>query len=231
MVSPNNAAAAGKPEWQTSGSVMYTLLPFMEQDAIQRAHQQTGFLDVPTAAQSVATYLCPSDPTAVTKVGPSGWAGTSYAANFILFGKGKYYPSEWRKTIYKIGNVTDGTSNTVGFSERYMVAEGRTNNRDRGFYYPDSSFASYDYPLFGVYQSYYPTGFPTGWWFYSPQSWQFTPEPTAAVRWAIQSGHTQNIHVGMMDGSVRGITPRTDAATFWLACVPDDGTVLPESWN
>jgi prepilin-type N-terminal cleavage/methylation domain-containing protein len=233
VVRPGAAVPAGTPDQEASGSILFALLPFVEQENLARQHQQAGYLTTPAVAQVVARpFLCPSDPTAGTGVGPDGWAGTSYAANAILFGKGKYNMSEWRRPIYTIGTVPDGTSNTVGFGERYMVAEGRTNARDRGFH--TTSYATYDYPLFGCYQTYYPTGFPNDWWFYSAQSFQFTPPPTgtgAAVRWALQSGHPQSITVGMMDGSVRGVTPRTSAATFWLACVPNDGTVLPAEWN
>ncbi|OWK46384.1 DUF1559 domain-containing protein [Fimbriiglobus ruber] len=231
LVSPTGTAPTGVSEGQAYGSIMYALLPFMEQTNLFQAHQQTGYLNTPNTAQVVKTFLCPADPTAGTGVGSSGWAGTSYAANFILFGQGSYYPSQWHKSIYKIGNIPDGTSNTVGFSERYMVAEGDTNDRDRGFYYPDPSFATYNYPLFGIYQTYYPNGFPGGWWFYSSESWQFSPQPSAAVRWALQSGHTSSIVCAMMDGSVRGITSGTSATTFWLAAVPNDSTVLPADWN
>jgi prepilin-type N-terminal cleavage/methylation domain-containing protein len=230
-VNPSAPVPSGIAEATTAGSVMYTLLPYLEQDNLFRAHQAAGSLTTPNIDRVVKLFLCPSDPTVGTGVGPNGWAGTSYAANAILFGRGAYFMQEWRRSLLTISTIADGTSNTVGFSERYMVSESRTNSRDRGFYYPSPSYAEYDYPLFGVYQTYYPTGFPNGWWFYSAQSWQFQPRPNEAVRWAIQSGHTQNIACAMMDGSVRGITPRTNAATFWLACVPNDGTVLPANWN
>ena len=216
---------------ENHGGVLYALLPYLEQDNLYRQHQTNGVLMLPTAAQVVARpFLCPSDPTASRGVGPDGWAGTSYAANAILFGKGSYYMTEYRRPIYGIGNIPDGTSNTVGFAERYMVAEGATNARDRGFH--KQSYSMYNFALFGCYQTYYPNGFPNGWWFYDAKmSFQFAPKPASAVRWAVQSGHTQNIVVAMMDGSVRGVTPKTSAATFWLACVPDDGTVWPDSWN
>jgi prepilin-type N-terminal cleavage/methylation domain-containing protein len=229
VVNPSITPPSGTAIGQISGSVMYSLLPYVEQENLQKQHQQTGYLTTPNTAQVVKMFICPSDITAGTGVGPSGWAGTSYAANAILFGKGAYWMSEWKKPIYRIGNIPDGTSNTVGFGERYMVAEGTTNNRDRG--YDNTNNGSYDNPLFGIYQTYYPTGFPAGWWFYSSQSWQFNPRPNVAVRWGLQSGHTQCIQVGMMDGSIRLVTPKTDAATFWLAAVPNDGKVLPDSWN
>ncbi|QEL14421.1 DUF1559 family PulG-like putative transporter [Limnoglobus roseus] len=229
LISATATAPTGTPESETYGSIMYALLPFVEQDSIQRRYQTTGYLTTANAASVVKTYICPSDPTAADGITSTGWAGTSYAANAILFGKGSYYMSEWKKSMFKIGNIPDGTSNVVGFSERYMAAESARNDRDRGF--AKATESTYNTPIFGIYQTYYPTGFPTGWWFYSAQSWQFSPKTTDAVRWALQSGHTQSIVCAMMDGSVRGITPGTDATTFWLAAVPNDGNVLPSNWN
>ena len=231
VVSPGFAVPAGTPVGRVSGGVFYSLLPYLEQENLQKQHVQAGYLTVAVGAQVLRNFLCPADPTASANggVGPDGWAGTSYAANAILFGKGAYYLSEWKRPVYRIGTIPDGTSNTVGFSERYVAAEGVTNARDRG--YDSANNGGYDNPLFGIYQTYYPTGFPGGWWFYSAQSWQFNPKPTDAVRWALQSGHTQAILTAMMDGSVRSVNPKTDAPTFWLAAVPNDGNVLPANWD
>ena len=229
-VTPGVTTMTGKSEGEVSGSIMYALLPYLEQENLQNQHKAVGFLDKPVAATVVKGFICPADPTANDGVGAQyGWAGTSYAANANLFGKGSYYMSEWKKSVYKIGNVPDGTSNTVAFSERYMVAESANNNRDRGF--DSANGGGYDNPLFGIYQTYYPNGFPDGWWFYDARSFQFSPKPSDAIRWGLQSGHTSAIVVGLLDGSVRTLTPNTDAATFWLAAVPNDGNILGSKWD
>ena len=230
VASPGATVPTGKVEGELYGSVMYALLPYMEQANLQNAHTTLGYLDKPNTVNVIQGYICPSDPTAGDGISKEfGWAGTSYSSNAILFGKGSYYMSEWKKSIYKIGNVPDGTSNTISFSERYMEAENHSNSRDRGF--TQANQGSYDNPLFGIYQTYYPNGFPDGWWFYDARSFQFSPKPKDAIRWGLQSGHSQSIVTGLLDGSVRMLTPTVTPATFWLAAVPNDGTVLGSEWE
>ncbi len=210
------------------GSVMVALMPYVEQENQANSYRTAGSVGLPNAAVVIKTFRCPSDPTGGEGVGPSGWAGSNYAANALVFAKGNWTLSQFTKSVYKIPTLTDGTSNTVGFSERYIAAEGATCNRDKA--YDTATSGNYDYPLFGVYQTYW-SWYPSQWPFDAKNSFQFTPAPASAIRWGLQSGHTSAIQCAMMDGSVRVVTPGTPAATFWLAANPVDGAVLPGDWN
>jgi prepilin-type N-terminal cleavage/methylation domain-containing protein len=129
-------------------SILFTLLPFIEQDALFNLgmttptptggppnYQAPTYLGTMTfgaisANGFVKIYVCPSDSSNSpnTTAGATNFAGSSYAANVTVFG------TDVRQdvlafgltfvTTYKIGNIPDGTSNTVFFAERFAYAEG-----------------------------------------------------------------------------------------------------------
>jgi prepilin-type N-terminal cleavage/methylation domain-containing protein len=78
----------------------------------------------------VKTYVCPSDSTNSTQQatpcnadGNGGWVGGSYAANFQLFGNPTLglngQPEQQYRSVFNIGNIPDGTSNTVMIADRF----------------------------------------------------------------------------------------------------------------
>jgi len=81
----------------------------------------------------VKTFYCPTDSSNSTTetIAKTGWVGSSYAANVSVFGAairrditlalggGNY---TIYGCIYNIGNIPDGTSNTVGIAERFAFA-------------------------------------------------------------------------------------------------------------
>src|SRR5947208_2359641 len=71
----------------------------------------------------VKQYICPSDFTisgpgwAQNQVG--GWMGTSYSYNHMVFGT-VHTGNAWVPQ-YNVGNIPDGSSNTIYFAEQYAA--------------------------------------------------------------------------------------------------------------
>ncbi|VTR99107.1 DUF1559 family PulG-like putative transporter [Tuwongella immobilis] len=220
------------------GSIMYALLPYMEQENLFRLHAAANGITQPIAANSIKAFLCPSDPFAGTGTvsstvnGVTGLYGTtSYNANSGLFStpnsNGRPDQTTWNWTAPKFATlvtIPDGTSNTIAITERVVNAEGVTVVRDvapefglEGFRWSGPSFANY--------QAVYPGGEFT-WSFRAPQ----IGRTTGLIRWYPSSAHTGAILCGLMDGSVRTINTSVSVDTFWRACRPDDGAVLGADW-
>jgi type II secretory pathway pseudopilin PulG len=103
----------------------------------------------------VKTYYCPSDSSnSTTKtIGTSTWVGSSYAANLTVFGgairqdmtlaaakegKGGLFPIY--TATYNIGNIPDGTSNTIFIAERFAEASDGAGTTQCCFWaYPPSA--------------------------------------------------------------------------------------------
>jgi prepilin-type N-terminal cleavage/methylation domain-containing protein len=210
------------------GSIMVGLFPYVEQQNVLNAYQSAGGVTGPYNATPIKTFICPSDYTSNNGLGKDGLAGSSYSANAMLFAiPGWFKVNDPTRSSYKIGNIPDGTSNTVGFAERMMETE-TTANRDT----PCVPCAGeYTAAVFGIYQNTYPSYFSTSSWWYGPESFQIAPRPGNSVRWGVDSGHTSGIQVGLMDGSVRSVNQGTSTLTFWLAAIPNDGLPMPADWN
>jgi prepilin-type N-terminal cleavage/methylation domain-containing protein len=104
------------------GSVMYALLPFLEQGALWNQGQNVA------RTQPLAVFRHPSDPTYESGIftlptandvppwatGSTEWGLSSFAANWQFFGDdgGATLPS-----------ISDGTSNTMMFCEKYAIAK------------------------------------------------------------------------------------------------------------
>jgi prepilin-type N-terminal cleavage/methylation domain-containing protein len=137
------------------GSVLFHLLPFLEQGNLYQASvgnytiagvTYNAYSPIQNASvydATVAVFQCPSDPSNVAGH-PSGMTqgGSSYAANFFAFGTATgSYPNGVGTAPYQVSkwdwwganriptNFPDGTSNTVLFTEKYARCEyppGRT---------------------------------------------------------------------------------------------------------
>jgi prepilin-type N-terminal cleavage/methylation domain-containing protein len=189
-----------------------------------------------SATTVVRIYLCPSDashtnglcPNHFGRQGPpQGWAATSYAPNWFLFGRqdGPYGPAYAGQldsnghlicgSRFTIGNIPDGTSNTVGVVERFA-----------------------NFPKYGYSQAFQaPEG---SWWGWNNQGSVYGPwgsgvpqtgvPYTTANPFAPASGHA-TCQVLLMDGSVRGVTRSITQQTWAYALTPDDGRPLGSDWN
>src|SRR5262249_1245411 len=100
--------AGGKP----TASLMFQLLPFIEQDNLYR---QGPVCNADPTAVAVPLFPDPRDASARPGTRFDGWLATNnYAGNWLLF-NGRF----------NIGAIPDGTSNTILFTERYQVCNGQ----------------------------------------------------------------------------------------------------------
>jgi prepilin-type N-terminal cleavage/methylation domain-containing protein len=140
------------------GTIHYYLLPFLEQDAVykKRSLIQTA-TNANTGTQSWMTkdtsdgvalgalkvFMAPNDPS-MTGDGIAWDRGgaASYAANWHVFGGG--WDDDWQSggKARIASTFTDGTSNTIGFLERYTIcgSPGGGNAWDHSWVYAERSW-------------------------------------------------------------------------------------------
>jgi prepilin-type N-terminal cleavage/methylation domain-containing protein len=128
-VEPNsgNWGNTGDPTQRPSlmGTMHYHLLPFIEQDNVYKNTIANSWRDTPNGGKSdtvIKTYISPSDPTLSGSGISSDWGNrgqVSYHANWHAFGGG--WGEDWqiagKAAIPR--TFPDGTSNVIGFMERY----------------------------------------------------------------------------------------------------------------
>ena len=241
----NNGSTNGNGGY--NGPILYTLLPYMEQAPLYAngllnttsvrngaAQPAAGLAPgvntfnasstgvnggISVSAVSLKIYTCPSDFTSANGYPTNqvnAWGGSSYVANWQLFGTVSSGRS--RSSQFNIGNITDGTMNTIGFAEGYMTCNNASRARLWGHgganANPDNNWGA---------------------WFATTaaeanQQPQFKPTQALCVRTRAQTAH-DTIQVLMMDGAVRNVSSAVPAATWNLATLPGDGLPLPSNWN
>jgi len=223
---------SGNPTY-TGNPFHFAMLPYIEQDNIYRAVGQIGYswgnaggVNGASTQAAVKTYRCPSDPSpssgGARSTDPTGWPVTSYMRNWYLFdnsytltpNSGGHYTTQSK---YTIGNIPDGTSNTIAVSERFAHI------------YPSYDWASlythhYQDRVHWGYNQWSPI---YGYWgLYRPQ---IGYKATTTHPYYPSSGHSSTVQVLLMDGSARGVTG--GVGTSWdYAIQPDDGNVIPSNW-
>jgi prepilin-type N-terminal cleavage/methylation domain-containing protein len=185
-----------------AGSIHYHLLPYVEMDNLYRQANGYGPNDW-TAV--VPIYTTPMDNTAPNGTA-FGWGVANLAANFQVFGGG---PTGWNSGL-SIQRIGDGSSNTIFFATKYgqcgyggsLWAHGNWNWAFMAMF----AYASQDPPQV------------------APTAAQCNP--------ALAQGYTAaGALIAMGDGSCRPISPGINPLTWWYACTPNGGEVLPNEWN
>jgi prepilin-type N-terminal cleavage/methylation domain-containing protein len=207
----------------SDGGIFLHLLPYIEQqnlfnatsgtnDSRNGTHQTYSQWNMPVAI--VKTYICPSDHT--ISLGQS-WTGDkaygSYGVNGQLF-KHNY---NWGYSLAQYpGSITDGTSNTIFFTDKLSVCSYGNYN---GNYWPDWGpiFSSADLG-----------GTPLG----AASIFQVQPKglPANCDGGRASSDHTAGINVGLGDGSVRFVSAGVSGSTWWAALTPSNGDLLGSDW-
>lgn len=112
------------------GTIFHFMLPYIEQNAVYtnsntQSWRDSGNTDRPGSSDAVIkTYLSPVDSTAPTSGKSPDWGNrgsVSYSANWHVFGGG--WGDDWQSggKARLSSSFPDGTSNTIGFVERYAV--------------------------------------------------------------------------------------------------------------
>jgi len=238
-VSNNNQYPGGAFHWH--------LLPFIEQGNIMTQMSNAGIYyswgsggtaNGQNTSTAVKTYRCPSDPTpsagGARSNDSNGWPVTSYFRNYYMFDGSDSIQSSghhWTLSKYNIGNIPDGTSNTLAVTERYadLLPNVYSGSQYSGLYtHHGQERAHWGYaqwaPVYGQWQA---NGS-------QPSSGMLAPQvgvkPSNAAYYGTNSGHSTSIQVLLMDGSVRGVTSGVSLATWLNVVSPDDGNVIGSNW-
>jgi prepilin-type N-terminal cleavage/methylation domain-containing protein len=245
IVNPSTGNTAG-------GSAHYALLPYIEQNSLfnlftvdrpdagyggAMAYTGGGAVNVP-----VKNYACPSDSTQNNDLANGGtqsgkWGLSCYSFNTVLWA-GSFQAAQTFRLVppYKVGNIPDGSSNTIGLGEQTGAYPGFYNSLNT--YNASEAYNVWAWPLnplnsggtYGPYSpdpAYLPGGQLYGANYPLPQC-GVTPMLSDPSRF--QSMHTGLILVCMMDGSVRPVTSGISQYSWNLALNPADGQVFDNSW-
>jgi len=232
----------------------YNLLPYIEQQNLANLATGQGAGWGSNVYQSVVkTYICPSDPAnnaGLCAAGQTGWAATSYAPNFYMFCTSNNWDAINQRaqngSRYNIGNIPDGTSNTIGIVERLSSCP-----------YPSYNWSNaWAYPMSISYWGFNQWGSDYGYWYNTngggngsmgnnypvyQVSWnQYLPQIAPPLRNFVgsvppahpyyPSTYHSTEQVGLMDGSVRGVSGAISQSTWNYAIYPDDGYSLGPNW-
>jgi prepilin-type N-terminal cleavage/methylation domain-containing protein len=203
------------------GPAFYQILPYIEQQALYNAAYQAGGgpthqngVGVPDYEPywgyfggmrfQVKTYLCPSDPTATAISSRSASGAVSYGANQQAL------PLEWHGQYRFPASLSDGTSNTVFYTDK--IAQCGQPWWDNG-----STFAVQDWS-------------PSSNWYFAVM-----PKPVGNCVSSYNdkppiSYHTSGIEVGMADGHVRFVAQGVSFYSWISALTPNGGEVLGSDW-
>jgi prepilin-type processing-associated H-X9-DG protein len=252
---------------------MFHLLPFLEEISLYQnsALSQVGTgvlydsLQMNVGGRTVQLYNCPSDPSVpvgdISQVGgDQGWADTSYAYNFQIFGivnaagvnvtpwnPNAYTPPVWQGTIFqggggswqgapKIpGSIPDGTSKTIMMGEHFA-----TCGVDRAWNWDNDrnddwgtgfGIAYYDMLHGSMYNEVEYSSLNNIGVLSKFQQMPLPYQSTACVPSLTQSPHPAGMNVLLADGHVRILAPSISGATWWVVCTPAHRDLLGEDWN
>lgn len=215
-----------QPSTYLWGPFWYLLYPYLEQDNLyRRAFSSGAGWGATNYLSPVKTLICPSDYSvnnSLCGAGQPSWAAASYAPNYFMFGTQNTYNPTYAVWItsgkYTIGNIPDGTSNTLGIVERFSGFP--TYGWSNAALYP----MSWNYWGYNMYGSLY-----GHWAAYTPQIKPPLTGTNPAHPYYPTTGHS-TCQVLLMDGSVRGVPGSVSSTTWNTVCTPDDGLVISSDW-
>ncbi|QVL30981.1 DUF1559 domain-containing protein [Telmatocola sphagniphila] len=217
------------------GSAFYATLAFYEQGNVFNTCTQ----DIPKPGYLTAAFIplkihvCTSDPTTNNGIGSvaPNYATGNYALNLAMFGAGGTFNLKGVSPPYTIGNIPDGSSNTIGIVEAsgcfpgYPTVDPQTGTL--------TSYMTWHWPA-------YPNSFGPYW----PDPDELPGQANYTGLYTLpqigvnmmkadpnlcQSYHSI-MNVALMDGSVRKVTTGLSPLTWTNALNPADGQVLGSDW-
>jgi prepilin-type N-terminal cleavage/methylation domain-containing protein len=211
---PNTQPAANG----SYASVFFHILPFIEQGNAYKACLQGNDPhgnNNPYATYSpfwnvlrgnFKNYVCPSDPSALVSAANWNSGASSYAYN------AQFFPVYWNGYNRYPASITDGTSNTIMFTEQRATCTG---------FWPDwgPSLVDASWPQ--------PTGAASV--FLSNQPGTNCPFSGGNAYVAV-SPHGQGIMCSLGDGSVRYVSRSVSGNTWWAAMTINAGDLLGSNW-
>ena len=119
-----------------TGSWLYSILPYVEQEGVHQQQQWTSALKIHTcpARRSPTARPAVDDNYGWYRGGGWEWGRTDYAGNGLLF-FGRLNPTD-RVPLKRFADITDGTATTILAGEKAMAP----NTYDSGTWYWDEGF-------------------------------------------------------------------------------------------
>ena len=217
------------PATRAQGSTYYALLPHLEQDNLFTIYTQNGQGYLGAGPTPLKVLLCPSDPTVQDGV-VAGQGVSSYSINSALFAPGNGGSVVGYRCPYRIGNIPDGASNTIGFMEQVAAIQLPTGPNCNWWAFPltyGGDSGSYGNAAYWPNAPPVPTPpFPLP---------QFNPslnpaDPNFANPNLAAGFHPNLIMVCLMDGSVRAIGSGISLNSWNYAVQPADGMPFDSTW-
>jgi prepilin-type N-terminal cleavage/methylation domain-containing protein len=231
----------------------YAILPFIEegnlllsaddQAPVNGGNASFDFLHI--RDRVIRLFRCPSDTSADIDTGGgliAGYAASSYAANYQVFGDpdaGDIHNPPTQDNMLGRPRIPasfpDGTSSTILFAEKFGRCPDPENSGYGGCLWADGSWptASLTYmPMFGYGNRAGTVGYRTnmerGAGIVGPAS-KFQVKPAQCSPYLGQTAHDAMLTC-LADGSGRACLASMNAATWWEACTPNGGEVLGPDW-
>jgi prepilin-type N-terminal cleavage/methylation domain-containing protein/prepilin-type processing-associated H-X9-DG protein len=218
---PLSSGYQGPVQWTGQyTSLHFQILPFLEQQALfdELPPNQPGLLVMHQPMPPV--YHCPSDFT----TNPSGYSFSDPTVGLAsIVSNAQAFGDQWHGGPFaKIPNTyRNGTSNVIGFAERYGHCQNIDINWPRAHDEPWSPMFAYNWD----YQKWTSVNSAT-------QMFQIVPTPDQCQpEFVAQTAHNGGMTVGLMDGHVRTLTARITPTTYFNAIQPSGNLVLGSDWS
>ncbi len=218
--------------WNQAGSTHFYILSYLEQDNVAKLAQtaNTNYFWSVYQNRGIKTFVNPSDPSNAanglfTDSSYGTYGVTGYAANFQALG---WWFRSNNNRIRTMTSITDGTSNTIFFSEKIAVCNRPTFSGASagGPYYNIWAYGRTAWPEWNPVFGYQVTGTAS----------KFQVQPTTSGTTGscdprlASAPRSAGILVGLGDGSVRFLAAGMSPQTWWAAVTPDQGEVLGTDW-
>jgi prepilin-type N-terminal cleavage/methylation domain-containing protein len=183
-------------------SLHFVILPYIEQGplytqgfALANANGNNPHDHASIRGAVIPTYLDPRDFTSPNGIGTGDWAASNYVSNHYVFARPGV---AWDTSLSMLG-ITDGTSNTIAFAQKYGRCGGNGSLWAHG---------SWNGPWMAINGS-----------LLAPQ---VAPTQSACDPNRSQAFNTGGAVIGLCDGSVRNVTPNVSDTSWRQAMTPAD---------
>ena len=229
---PAYALATAPVAGKRNATAFYFLLPFIEQDALYRLVDDplngTPAPPLPTPpnnkvrSRPVVIFACPSDTGYGNGNLNNDWAFSCYGTNYRLFGDPRpdtpALPSGTWDSGLAVHRITDGSSNTIMFTEKYSKCGAN------GFSLWGSS------PNSGTnWMAIYATNYYVG-NNHQKNRPQAGPTEAACDPLAPATRHSGTINTALGDASVRSVSTSINPDTWWQATTPQGREPMNADW-